>query len=177
MRSIQTIVDQREPGQIQVFATGVDASVASLGGISQATLWLPLDLARQLRRDLGRLDDTPPVHRIQPDPMWVRESTCWPWCAGASEPHTPGECYRAHSFVPLTLEPHLVGETGVEPPTVDIDLEVHDSVPVIGIAVGEDGRQHRILTVAEARQLAASLVDAANVAAASTAPSTAGGVS
>jgi hypothetical protein len=57
MRSIQTIVDEREPGQVQVFGTGVDASVASLGGISQAaTLWLPLELARQVHRDLlGRL--------------------------------------------------------------------------------------------------------------------------
>jgi hypothetical protein len=118
MSSIQLIIDQREPGQVQVFATRVDASVASLGGISQATLWLPTDLARRLRRDLvERLDDSPAVQRIQPDSSLTREPTCWSWCAGAIEPHGPGECYAEHSIVHLTLEPHLVGETGVEPPT------------------------------------------------------------
>jgi hypothetical protein len=65
----------------------------------------------------------------------------------------------------------------VEAPTVDLDLEVHSHVPVVGIAVGEDEQQHIQLAVAEARRLAASLVDAADVAAADTAPGTAGGAS
>jgi hypothetical protein len=100
MSSIQLIIDQREPGQVQVFATRVDASVASLGGISQATLWLPTDLARRLRRDLvERLDDSPAVQQIQPDSSLTREPTCWSWCAGAIEPHGPGECYAEHSIV------------------------------------------------------------------------------
>jgi hypothetical protein len=170
MQSIQLIVDQRDPGQIQVYATGIDASVASLGGLSQATLWLPLDLARKLRRDLlERLGDTPAVQRVQPNPAFTREPTCRPWCAGATEPHGPGECYAETSFVTLTLEPHLAGESGVEPPAIDIDLEVHDGMTVVGIAVGDDTTGHRILTAGEARQLAASLVDPADLAAADTA--------
>jgi hypothetical protein len=178
MRSIQVIVDQREPGQVQVFATGVDASVASLGGTSHATLWLPTDLARSLRRDLvERLDDTPPVQLVPLNSALVREPTCWPWCGGVSEPHSPDLCYRDHSIVALSLEPALRGETGTEPATVELDIEVADRVPVVGVAVGEDATQHRTLTVAEARQLAASLVDAADVAAADTVPGTAGGAS
>jgi hypothetical protein len=177
VQSIQLIADQREPGQGQVFATGIEASVASLGGVSQATLWLPLDLARRLRRDLiERLDDTPAIHLVPPTRMTM--PSCWPWCGGTSEPHEPALCYREHSTVPMTLEPHLLDEHGTAAaPTVDVDIEAHDRMAVVGIAVGEDTAQHRILTVAEARQLAASLVDAADLAAADTAPGTAGGAS
>ena len=53
MSTIQVIADSREPGTIQLFATGMDASVACLGGVAQATWWLPVDVARQLCHDLG----------------------------------------------------------------------------------------------------------------------------
>jgi hypothetical protein len=155
MQSIQLIVDQREPGQVQVFSTGVDASVASLGGLSQATVWLPLDLARQLHRELGvKLNIIPAVDRITPDPRL-----------------TPEEDYLEHSAVPMSLELHRRDEHGAAvPPTIDVDLELHAGSAVVGLAVGEDTAQHRILTAAEARQLAASLVDAADLAVADTAP-------
>ncbi len=165
MQSIQLIVDSREPGRVQVFATGVDASVASLGGLPQATLWLPAGLVRSLRRDLvERLDDTPAVQLVPANPHLSTEPACWPWCGGTTEPHSPDLCYRDHSIVPLVLEPALRGETGMEPATVELDIEVVDRVPVIGVAVGEDASQHRILTIGEGRQLAASLLDAADMA-------------
>jgi len=53
MPTIQVIRDQRDPNTVQLFATGVDASVACLGGTTQATLWLPADVARRLHEDLG----------------------------------------------------------------------------------------------------------------------------
>jgi hypothetical protein len=112
MSTIEVITSEREPGQVQVFATEVDAAVASLGGISQATLWLPTDLAGRPRRDLlERLGDTPAVQRVPPDPTWTRKPTCWPWCAGATDPHGPAECYAEHSFITLTLGPRLQSET------------------------------------------------------------------
>jgi hypothetical protein len=65
----------------------------------------------------------------------------------------------------MSLEPHLLNEHGaLGPPTVDVDLEVHDHTTVIGVAVGEDTEHHRILTIGEARQLAAALVDGADLA-------------
>ena len=53
MSTIQVIADSREPNTVQLFATGMDASVACLGGLAQATWWLPVDLARRLHEDLG----------------------------------------------------------------------------------------------------------------------------
>jgi hypothetical protein len=53
MSTIQVIHDKREPGTIQLFATGMDASVACLGGVAQATWWLPVDVARRLQVELG----------------------------------------------------------------------------------------------------------------------------
>jgi hypothetical protein len=53
MSTIQVIADSREPGTIQLFATGMDASVACLGGRAQATLWIPTDVARRLHAELG----------------------------------------------------------------------------------------------------------------------------
>ena len=53
MSTIQVIADSREPGTIQLFATGMDASVACLGGLAQATWWLPVDVARRLHTELG----------------------------------------------------------------------------------------------------------------------------
>jgi len=53
MSTIQVITDSREPGTIQLFATGMDASVACLGGLAQATWWLPVDDARRLYAELG----------------------------------------------------------------------------------------------------------------------------
>jgi hypothetical protein len=53
MSTIQVIADSREPGTLQLFATGMDASVACLGGTTQATLWIPTDVARRLHEDLG----------------------------------------------------------------------------------------------------------------------------
>jgi hypothetical protein len=52
MSTIQVIADSREPGTIQLFATGCDASVACLGGLAQATWWLPVDVARRLHTEL-----------------------------------------------------------------------------------------------------------------------------
>jgi hypothetical protein len=115
------------------------------------------------------------VQHIPLDPTRIRTQACWSWCGGASEPHSPDLCYRDHSIVPLSLEPALRGETGVEPTTVDLDIEVNDRTPVVGLAVGEDTAQHRILTVVEARQLAASLLDAADLAAAVSQSDAAGG--
>jgi hypothetical protein len=45
---------------------------------------------------------------------------------------------------------------------------VAGGVPVVGVAVSEHEQQHKRLTVAEAQQLAASLVDAADMHAAGT---------
>jgi hypothetical protein len=53
MQSVQVIADSREPAVVQLYATGMDASVACLGGLTQATWWLPVDVARQLCYDLG----------------------------------------------------------------------------------------------------------------------------
>jgi hypothetical protein len=53
MPTIQVIRDQRDPNVVQLFATGVDASVACLGGIAQATWWLPVEVARRLHTELG----------------------------------------------------------------------------------------------------------------------------
>jgi hypothetical protein len=53
MQSVQVIADQRDPNTVQLFATGMDASVACLGGLTQATWWLPVDVARNLWHDLG----------------------------------------------------------------------------------------------------------------------------
>jgi hypothetical protein len=51
--TIQVIADSREPGTIQLFATGMDASVACLGGVAQATWWLPVDVAHRLHAALS----------------------------------------------------------------------------------------------------------------------------
>jgi hypothetical protein len=168
--TISIITDPREPGRFQVYATCLDASLFAIGGSVQASWWISADDVHKLHADLGeKLGATPAVHRVQPDPTFTREPTCWPWCAGATEPHGPDECYAEHSIVALTLEPHLRGETGAEAPTINLDLEVAGSVPVVGVAIGEEAAQHKVLTVAEARQLAASLVDAADLAAGDTA--------
>lgn len=53
MQSVQVIADEREPAVVQLFATGMDASVACLSGLTQATWWLPVDVARTLFHDLG----------------------------------------------------------------------------------------------------------------------------
>jgi hypothetical protein len=38
MASIEVIMSEREPGMVQLFATGCDASVAALAGIVQAAV-------------------------------------------------------------------------------------------------------------------------------------------
>ena len=53
MPTIQVIRDQREPHQVQLFATQIDAAVACLGGATQSTWWLPVDVARKLHTYLG----------------------------------------------------------------------------------------------------------------------------
>lgn len=53
MASITVIVPKHDPGTYQIYAVGYDASVASLHGIAQATLWIPADVARRLHEDLG----------------------------------------------------------------------------------------------------------------------------
>jgi hypothetical protein len=53
MQSVQVIADEREPSTVQIFVTGLEASVAALGGAVQATVWFPLDLARRLYNALG----------------------------------------------------------------------------------------------------------------------------
>jgi hypothetical protein len=178
MQSIDVITPESDPGTFQVWATGVDASTAVIHGTSQASLWLREAAARRLHQALGeKLGDAAraTVQHVPLNPTLIREPTCWSWCGGTSEPHSPDLCYRKRSIVPLTLEPALRGETGMEPATVDLNIEVNDRTPVVGIAVGEDANQHRVLTVVEARQLAASLIDAADMAAGDTAADTAGG--
>jgi hypothetical protein len=53
MPTIQVIRDQRDPNTVQLFATAIDAAVASIAGSIQSTWWLPVDVARQLCYDLG----------------------------------------------------------------------------------------------------------------------------
>jgi hypothetical protein len=53
MQSVQVITDQRDPNTVQLFAIGLDASVAAISGSIQSTWWLLVDVARQLCHDLG----------------------------------------------------------------------------------------------------------------------------
>ena len=53
MSTISVITPPSEPGVVQLYAVGLDASVACLSGTAQATLWLPADVARRLHEDLG----------------------------------------------------------------------------------------------------------------------------
>jgi hypothetical protein len=58
MASIEVIMSEREPGMVQLFATGCDASVAALAGIVQAAVWLPTESARRLQALLDeKLDE------------------------------------------------------------------------------------------------------------------------
>jgi hypothetical protein len=45
--------ERASPARSSLFATGMDASVACLGGVAQATWWLPVDVARRLHVELG----------------------------------------------------------------------------------------------------------------------------
>jgi hypothetical protein len=53
MSTVEVIVSEREPGTVQLYATGIDVSAAYVAGVSQATWWLSTQEARQLCRDLG----------------------------------------------------------------------------------------------------------------------------
>jgi hypothetical protein len=53
MPTIQVIRDQRDPNTVQLFATAIDAAVASIAGSTQSTWWLPVADARKLHTYLG----------------------------------------------------------------------------------------------------------------------------
>jgi hypothetical protein len=52
--SIGVIINEREPGMVQLFAQGIDGSFAAVTGSTTATWWLPVEVARRMHQALGQ---------------------------------------------------------------------------------------------------------------------------